>query len=101
MEGVEVLVIDLFIALVEVDHPVSSLPGHFSASLSVRTSELSAQLVTLAPGVCAERFRVGMSSGRPPQEVLRTRVLAMVKANGARASSVAGGQEQPERSAGV
>ena len=30
MEGVEVLVIDLFVALVEVDHPVSGLPGHFA-----------------------------------------------------------------------
>jgi hypothetical protein len=59
VERVEVLVIDLFIVLVEVDHPVSSLPRHLSASLSARTSDLSAQLVTLAPGVCAERFRVG------------------------------------------
>jgi hypothetical protein len=59
VEGVEVLVIDLFIVLVEVDHPVSSLPGHFSASLSARTSEPSAELVTLAPGVCGQRFRVG------------------------------------------
>jgi hypothetical protein len=37
IEGVKVLVIDLFIVLVEVDHPVSSLPGHFAASLSART----------------------------------------------------------------
>ena len=63
VERVEVLVIDLFIVLVEVDHPVSSLPRHFSASLSARTSDLSAQLVTLAPGGCAERFR-GRVGGR-------------------------------------
>ena len=53
MEGVEVLVIDLLIVLIEVDHPVSSLPGHFRLPF-LPTSDLSAQLVTLAGCMCGE-----------------------------------------------
>lgn len=49
VKGVEVLVIDLFVALVEVDHPVSSLPGHFGLPFC-RHVGTSADEVTLAAG---------------------------------------------------
>lgn len=70
VKGVEVLVIDLFVSLVEVDHPVSSLPGHFALPRP-RDNEgpgplgRSARTRNHGPGVsrACERNREGRGTG--------------------------------------
>jgi hypothetical protein len=46
VEGVEVLIINLFVVVIEVDHPISRLPDHF-AFLSAATAEGATDSVTL------------------------------------------------------